>query len=446
LRTLRLLLLCLPLFLMGQTPPPSRPNIVLISLDTLRADHLSCYGYERETSPHLDKLAERSYVFRQAFAHSDNTIVSHASMLTGWHPVRHGVDRDTKLSGEIAYLPEVLREAGYQTAGFTAHADWLNEKMGFARGFDQFNAAYQDAPTRNKMILDWMSRRGKDKPLFLFLHYYDIHSDWDTRPYDTKSKFDRRFARRNLPGFTGCRAGVCASRLLEKATREKDLLSAEEVEWIKGLYDGGIAYMDHFLLQVLNGLRRELDWSNTWVIITSDHGEEFREHAKLLHNNAYREVAQVPLIIRPPGGVDRVDLPDLVGLVDLTPTILDLAGADPMEDSEGISLRPLFRGQGLPPRNHYFHEYDAPTGVALRDRDHTLVTRLAFTQLELYDRLADPNEHHRINGDRPDVLERMVAEGKAFYDQQLEDQVETLIKAEMTPEEEERLRSLGYIR
>lgn len=445
-RFLNLLLVCLPLLLMGQAPAATRPNILLISLDTLRADHLSCYGYERETSPHLDKLAKRSHVFRQAFSHSDNTIVSHASMLTSWHPVRHAVDRDIRLSEEIPFLPEILRDSGYQTAGFTAHATWLNEKMGFARGFDQFNAAYQAAPERNQMILEWMGKRGKDKPLFLFLHYYDVHSDWDTKPYDTKSKFDRKFAKRQMPRFQGCRDGVCASELLRRADTKKELLSDEEVEWIKGLYDGGIAYMDHHLLQALNGIRQHLDWDNTWVIITSDHGEEFREHGRLLHNNAYREVAQVPLIIHPPGGVDRRDLQDVVGLVDLMPTILDIAGVEGPAEMEGVSLRPLFNGEAMPPRTHYFKEYDASTGVTLRDDEHTLVTRLAFTQLELYDRLQDPDEHIRINAKRPNALERMLNRGKDFYDQQLRDQATSLVPAEITPEEEERLRSLGYIR
>jgi arylsulfatase A-like enzyme len=165
-------------------------NIVLISIDTLRADHLGCYGYSRPTSPNLDEFSANAFVFERAYAQSHNTLVSHATMLTSLNPISHGALPKHPLSDGITTLAEVLRSRGYRTAAVTSHPPWLNQKMGFGQGFDHF--VTKDAPAEriNRQVLKWLrtqtdrSPQSGTAPIFLFIHYYDVHSDWRELPYE----------------------------------------------------------------------------------------------------------------------------------------------------------------------------------------------------------------------------------------------------------------------
>ena len=256
-------------------------NVILISIDTLRADHLSLYGYSRQTSPRLDELAARSFVFERAYAHSANTLVSHASLLTSLHPVSHGAQPDVPLDEAVTTLAESFRAQGYQTAGFFSNATWLSSKMGFAQGFDYFETTDGHAEKLNQSILYWLrsrklqSPKNEETPFFLFIHYFDVHSDWGELPYETRTAFDRKFVGEYNGDFRGCRAGKCSSTFLVAATFEPGLLSQEELEWVKALYDGGIAYTDHQIGYLLDQFRKLGYTDPTWIVVTGDHGEEF---------------------------------------------------------------------------------------------------------------------------------------------------------------------------
>ena len=153
-------------------------------------------------------------------------------------------------------------------------------------------------------------RRVPERPFFLFVHNYDVHSDWRELPYETRTDFDTKFVEEPAGTFRGCRDGACGSVLLSRVADQPDVLSPAELEWVKGLYDGGIAYTDHHLGALLEELERLGAFESSWIVVTSDHGEEFLEHGRMLHSQPYEETAGVPLVVRPPGGVAPADLLD----------------------------------------------------------------------------------------------------------------------------------------
>jgi len=267
------------------------PNVILVSIDTLRADALEVYGYDRGTSPRLSAFAEESYVFGHAYAPSPSTIVSHASMLTGLNPRIHATRTDRPLAEGFTTLAESLRDdLGFRTGGFTTHADWLTREKGFAQGFDRFESEYRDASANTSAALGWLDSwtmrlsRMRGTPFFLFVHYYDVHSDWNEFPYESEPRFVELYADKAAGNFVGCRNEICASRLLRRANVEPDLLSAEEVEWVRALYDAGVATMDAKLGEFFDALEHRDLLDTSWTVITSDHGEEFREHGRMLHS------------------------------------------------------------------------------------------------------------------------------------------------------------------
>jgi arylsulfatase A-like enzyme len=433
-------------------------NIVLISIDTLRADHLGCYGYPRATSPNIDGLASRSFVFERAYAQSHNTLVSHATMLTSLNPISHGANPGRPIRQEITTLAEVLQSRGYRRAAFAGHPMWLAPKFGFAQGFGRFQSHFWPAEKINQPIFDWLRtiralrEEGEDRPFFLFVHYYDVHSDWDERPYETGTEYDQLFAGESVGSFRGCRESLCGSKLLLQLAERPDLLSSEELEWVGGLYDGGIAYTDHQIGELLQQLR-DLDlFDSSWVVITSDHGEEFMEHGRMLHSQPYEETARVPLVVRPPGGVNPTRLVDPVGLVDLAPTLLDAVGVAVPESFEGRSLVPGLESRRLSTEAVFWTalgeapDYRPSTKVAVREGRYTLVAKDDFAQVELYDHEQDPGQKRDLSRQRPEVSRQLREEVVRFYERQLEKSKKRVPPSqEPSREELEKLRSLGYV-
>ncbi len=425
----------------------SGPSVVLISVDTLRADRLGCYGYTRDTSPALDSLAARSFVFDRAYTHSPNTIVAHASLLTALNPWSHGVRADVPLAESFTTLSEYFRDAGYETAGFTAHGDWLTEAKGFAQGFDHFLSKYWSAAEHNGAIGDWLrSRPRPEVPFFLFVHYYDVHSDWQELPYETGTDFDHKFTGDYAGDFRGCRADFCASGFLLELNRDRGFVTAEELRWIEALYDGGIAYTDHQIGLLLEQLSELGAFDESWIVVTSDHGEEFLEHGRVLHSQPYEETARIPLIVKPPRGKTTTVVSDVVGLVDLMPTLLESAAIEARGPLQGRSLLPLLNGETLPEVPVYFYEYDEPDNMAVRSGNLTFLARDDFTRLELYDDGRDPQQTTDVVENRPETADRLLDMVRRFHREQL-----IVWKALRTreiglsEEEIERLRSLGYV-
>ncbi|HUZ47949.1 MAG TPA: sulfatase-like hydrolase/transferase [Terriglobia bacterium] len=328
-------------------PPATSPNIILITLDTVRADHLSSYGYSRETTPHLDQFAQQGVLFENAIAPASWTLASHASIFTGLLPHQQGADWTVPLGPGPHTLAEVLRSRGYETAGFTANT-YCEKVWGLGRGFETYNdnndslrqnlaqtfvgeamvqPLYQDlcrydvfyrrdARQLNGSIFRWFRRRTK-RPYFLFINYFDAHD-----PYLSWGSYNHRFGRIST--------SLVRSVHLEADRRKaSERLSASEQASVVSAYDNCLAYLDDQVGHLLETLRQSPGWQNTIVIITSDHGEEFGEHGYYGHGyDLYREVLHVPLIIAGPGVPQGVRIEHLVGIRELFSTVLDMAGRD----------------------------------------------------------------------------------------------------------------------
>ena len=295
---------------------PCPPGIVLVSLDTLRAKSMSAYGYDaRETTPWLSRFATSATRFAHAYTTFSNTLGAHASMLTGTYPGRHGIRHPHELAPDIPTLAERLRASGYDTAAFTEDA-LLDASFGFERGFAHYweNKSVEtgagDAPGTFGRALDWLAGH-RDRPFFLFVHTYAVHA-----PYRPSPPYDTLFgdARRPSP--------------------PTDQLS----------YEQEIRQLDDDVARLVGGLDALVPPDRFVLVITADHGEEFWEHQGMKHMQLYDEVLHIPLFFRWPGHVPAGRTLDAqVSLIDVAPTLLDLAGLDPTV-ADGRSLRPLLEG------------------------------------------------------------------------------------------------------
>jgi arylsulfatase A-like enzyme len=414
---------------------PEGWDVVLVVLDTLRADRLGAYGYDRPTSPYLDALAERSTLFTTAVSQSSWTRPSIQSILNGLYPEsRNGLDSPP--------LAEVLRRHGYRTRAVTGGAQ-LAYQFGFSRGFEQH--AIEDwvrAPDRVVETLE------ADRPRkhFLFLHTYEIHD-----PYE-----HRELAAGLDPG----RVGEVFRRAVWERLRE-DLTEGER-GYISALYDSGIAYTDRQLGRLIGRLDERGLLDRTLLIVTADHGEELWDHGLWGHGRAMLEhQIRVPLIVRvPPAMREALDLsegPEVirqqVRLVDLYPTILDLLGVPLEHEVQGRSLRPLLAGRRLP-RAPAFSEsvYWGPMEVkSLRAERFKYLRGIPKEPEEthregwevVYDLETDPGETEDVKGAHGDLLRRM----RAVVDRILRggSTPHERVPGELDPEVEEQLRALGYI-
>ncbi len=356
------------------------PNIVLISVDTLRADHLGLYGYGRPTSPRLDAWARGAVVFEEAVAPAPWTLPSHVSMLTGVTALAHGVNYRLPAPASLPFLAEILRAHGYSTAAWTG-GSWLAPRYGFAQGFDVYHAwtAPDDwdgeLAAHVEAAVDWL-RRTAAEPFFLFFHTFETHA-----PYLPREPFYSRWAR-----DAGLRSAPIRiyDRLLPPLAEEGFVLrkqlvvgrdgetgfgaSPEEQIQLGVAYDSGIAYADRQLGRLLEALAERNLTERTLVVLTSDHGESLGEEGLVSHGHLHDSNLLVPWILALPGGRAAGErIPGQVGLVDLVPTVLDLLGLPVPGGLDGRSLAPLLRGAApAAPRLAAAYAGSSNLGLALR--------------------------------------------------------------------------------
>ena len=325
---------------LGCQTESKRPNVLLISLDTLRADHLSCYGYHRQTSPFLDELASRGVLFKNAFVNTHGTPQSHATILSSQYQETHKVMFKFLRAGRrasavpanpvpnrIVLLQEILRGNGYVTLGVT-DGGYMAENFGFARGFAEFRDDRDGVQAGTGKLISMVQRYAQDdQPIFALLHTYEIHMPY-TPPERYRTIFGQ-FSSKFVPIYEN----------VKPLKNDASALSKDDLEAMEGMYDGGIRFVDDTLRRMFSALAEIGFLDNYIVVITSDHGEEFGEHGGLEHSpTLYDELLRVPLIIAGsgvPGG--RVD-ERMASSIDIVPTILNHAGVEVDIPFEGMDL------------------------------------------------------------------------------------------------------------
>lgn len=395
-------------------------NLLLITLDTTRADRLGCYGYKLASTPELDALAKNGVVFERAYAPAPMTSPSHTSMMTGLWPPEHGVHTNalTVLDQNIPTLAELLQGQGYDTAAFPA-ASMLSGKFGLNRGFqtyfddlsDRSQGADKMHRSRNgraiaDLSIQWLKeqQRSGEKPFFCWLHFYDPHDPYHFHP----EEFDAKF--RDRP------------------------------------YDAELAYVDLQIGRIFDELTRLGKLKNTVIIVAGDHGESLGEHGEDMHGYMLHEsTLRVPLII-----ANQADakvghrVATAVSLIDLFPTILEICRAKVPDDMKPRSLRPALQGSPLTPRfcysqtvEPYLQAFWSPLQSITNERWRYVRT----TRPELYDLTNDPQELINLAAEKPDLVSELDGELTAFEEKF---QIRTGAQVKLSTQEQRVLESLGY--
>lgn len=437
----------------GETAPARDYNVVLISIDSLRADHLSAYGYERDTSPTIAALARDGVLFRNASSTTAWTLPGHVSMLTGRSLLGHGVVTDSHSIGpDVPLLAESFRAAGYKTHAIVS-APYVEARYGYARGFDAYDdqtirfathgASYKEvtAPLLEKTASEWIEKNA-DRKFFLFLHFWDVHYDYAPGP-----PYDRMFD----PHYEGA---INGENFYFNPEVHKGM-SPRDLEHILALYDGEIRLVDDHLAKLRATLTASGVAEKTIIVVTSDHGDEFFEHdRKGHHRTLYDEILRVPMVLYVPSVVpQRAEVQMETSIIDIMPTLLGVTGLPVPDGVEGVDLTGVaFRGDEEWDRAtvaELYRNESLNVQVAMRRSGRKAIHHFNDRLVEVYDVAADPTETRRLPlTERPatDLLDDMVFwlnERWAAYRSRVAAGLETSVT--MDEETHERLRALGYV-
>jgi arylsulfatase A-like enzyme len=441
--------------------PRPRLNILLITIDALRADHLGAYGYARPTSPNIDRLARQGVLFRRAVSQWPLTSPSFAAMMSSTYGHTNGLVRTTaqRMPDRPLMLAEMLKAGGYSTGAAVGNVN-LARAFNFDQGFDTYRELWREDDERKteqitRTGLDLLKQASADRPLFLWLHFFDPHARYQPpKPFDQMFVGDQHFDpawRVPLHARKGEDLGGIAGNV--------NLGREDRVAYYVAQYDAEIRYVDQQVGILLKALEEQGLAGNTLVVLTADHGESLGEHNYFFEHGRfpYDDCAHVPLIVRGPGiGKPGEAVSSPVELIDLVPTLLDLAGLPPDPRTEGKSLRRLLAGE-RPGGARWAYAF-TESGFA-RDYQRSITSeryKLVYVpdagdrrimqgrELELYDLAADPGETRNLVDQRPEVA--------ALLKKQLWRWITAGGAAAPPPEAvgvegqaEEQLRSLGYI-
>jgi arylsulfatase A-like enzyme len=411
---------------------PEAQNVLIVIVDTLRADHLSMYGYGRDTSPNLSRLAAQGVLFENAVAPSSWTLPSHASMMTGVYPREHRTEKiGAQLGTQWPTIAEALNRVGYRTAAFSGNHGFFSRHHGLARGFLHFDDHYkntyanfstplvgrlrywayrlgayavaqigfQSAADINHLALKWIDG-AHNRPFFVVLNYFDVHEYLAPEPFGHAFTSEKHPTKKNLVSLT-----------FDRFVKLNDREMAEQM----AAYDGAVKYVDNQIQDLLNALQSRGLLNTTTVIVTSDHGEEFGGHGLLLHGNAlYRGAIHVPLIVWHPGSIPagiRVSRP--VSTVSLPRTVLGFAGPAATNLFPGRSLQDLWSGAAPElawpdpiselaklPFNRDWPSYNGPMHSVMTPEWHYI---LQGSKEQLYAWKTDPQELHDQAEEQPRV-------------------------------------------
>jgi arylsulfatase len=415
-----------------------RPNVVLIVIDTLRADAMSCYGYDRITTPRLDEFANANLQFKRTFAPAGLTPPSMAAMMTGrlpYYPLNtpwntftsFGFDRfrknrdDVGLPESLDSLAEFLQREGYATGAFVTNP-FVSERFQFDQGFDTMEdlrdfggpLPHLRAGEVVKQSKAWMKSH-TEGPFFLYVHVMDVHY-----PYLPPEPYRKQFSFERVPGKTDEEVGAAWDK--QKHIENVSVVSMRE--HARGLYDSALFYADEQIGVLIDALKDQGVAENTIVVITSDHGEEFLDHGDTSHKGKlYEEHVGVPLLMKlPEQQTGQIDA--LVQNFDIMPTILDYCGIEGLDEAtDAVSLRPLIEGKadhrGRPVFGNQIptKQMPLPQFQFVRTKDHALLYGAVTPDLsELYNLANDPHEHENIYDAKSPVVTQLLADITSIVD------------------------------
>ena len=408
---------------MNPLPPGQRWNVLLISIDTLRADYLKLYSSYGADTPNLQALAGQGILFQNAVSQIPYTLPSHSTIFTGLYPIAHGMKDNVEdvLPKDIPTLAEIYQQNGYSTAGFIGSMA-LRRETGLDRGFQYYDDFLSRSDVRGEDLgaierraqevvnsfQNWFEKRDKQKPFFSFVHFYDPHD-----PYEPPAKF--------FPVIK----------------------NAQE------FYKGEIRYVDSVLGNLFELIKKSGAWENTVVLLTSDHGEMLREHGEYGHGFfLYTPALHVPLILHIPGILEPKVISDRVQLVDLAPTLLNLTGLETHEDFQGESLVPMiWRGAKKKNRQAFSESYFASIqmGVSpllsVQDGEYKYIEA---PRPELYNLEEDAGETKNLYSEKKKIAESL-KQKIARYQKAYETDHSRVEQRKVTAEEAEQFAALGYL-
>lgn len=409
-------------------------NVLFFVLDQLRADQLHCYGNPRETSPNIDRLAQRGVRFSHFYTVGPWTSPSFASLHTSLYPSRHGVILEWKpipgtplIGKDTPMMVPIFRDNGYKTTAYVNNAYAGQEITG--RGFDEYyqfqrssqlinivertddDSPYHRAAATTKLALDWLNQH-KSETFFVYIHFYEPHSPYDPPPEDDLFRSDA------YPYLHDTGHDIAHA----PAERLAMLGDQKAIERLYQLYDGKIHYVDRYVGQILNFLHSSGLDENTLVVLTSDHGELLFSHPMDFqtsdHLSLYDTNLHIPLIISGPNVPKGRTIDALASNIDTAPTVLDLTGLPPISDAQGHSLVPLIRGtkDSINPYI-YMEQHDQPPERAVRTLHFKLIRDVWTGKDRLYDEDHDPGELHDVSDQQPTVA----ADLRAHLEQWMKD-------------------------
>jgi len=433
----RVLLVGLALASCGETAAPrgERPNLVLISVDTLRPDFLGCYGHAGDVSPRIDALAARGVVFEDVTSSAPWTLPAHATMLTGMYPSTHGV-RTHEFALTEESLATWLGKAGYQTIAVVNSHNIGFPQYGLLRGFDAAEwvpemevgsgGRMTPGPIRNmaarivKRALQDLERRDRSRPFFLFLHFYDVHTDFTPFP-----KWEAKYVAPYEGPLTPITQDLNHARIAMQLGNLT--LTPADVDYLRQMYDAEIRTFDDRLGVLLDELEAQGLLESTIVALTSDHGEEYGEHGGLLHGRThFQELVRIPLVLAGPGVPvgRRIGVP--LHLVDLAPMLYALAGVPPPPRMDGLDASLAWREpERLPARRFLFSEADHNNVTDQGEEVHDVKRMVRLGNLvlqydtrdgrkELYDLSADPGEQRDLAQAEPELVAELFTALEVF--------------------------------
>lgn len=406
------------------TPPKkvasTHPNVILITIDTLRADHLACYGYKEIQTPTIDALAHDGVLFRRAISQVPLTWPSHAAILTGSYPFQNGVQDFTghPLSSDFRSVAQAFQQSGYTTAAVVS-SFVLDRSWGLARGFAYYDDAFSAKTFQEKGIglvdrkagdsvshaLAWLKRTQK-RPFFLWLHLYDPHS-----PYDPPEPF--------------------------------------RTEYRDHLYDGEIAYADHELGRMLSWLKQSGIYDRSLIVLLSDHGESLGEHGESEHGFfVYNATINIPLIVKPTvqSGIPHDELKQLVETIAVAPTLLHLAGLHDQIEKQ-FQRRNLFdrdSDQNAPAYSETFYPFSSFGWSPLHSLETSRYHYIEAPRPELYDLNSDPGEGNNIAATQPEVATVLKDQLKQLLTKTRSEPSSQTSTGTLNPDASQKLRALGY--